>query len=230
MLTAANPAWAAVATQKADELLAHLPDGRQLKGLAPNGPLYFAFMELPGADQTTPSLAIIAKVANYKEFRDGILSEDERKRLTSDPAGFQSVEVDTHTMYFLEKQDFAIMASTKDAIQSMTKSYAGLDTKLSGEFAEQFSGRDVAAYVNMAEVLKAHGDTIRQYRDMFMMVMQTGAGMDEHTPKWRRSSMADFSNSYSIARSWWRAWISVRKGWHIALACESARRRIRTSF
>src|SRR5205807_473962 len=91
MLKNAIPDLAPVAQRLFDEKLKEMMNGRELKGLAKDGPAFVVFTEVPKiAAGGPPPLAVIVRITNYKDFIKGMLTEDERKELKTEPAGYQS--------------------------------------------------------------------------------------------------------------------------------------------
>ena len=63
--------------------------GRKIRGLAKDGPLFFALLELPKVgDSGEPKMAFILTITDYKEFVDNILTEEERKNAKDEGDGY----------------------------------------------------------------------------------------------------------------------------------------------
>lgn len=179
MVKNALPDFGKVVDEKVEEAFKNGLEGRELKGLAKNGPVFIVFTEMPVSGQDPPNIAIMVKVTDYAAFRDGILKDEERKALKKDPAGFEVTTVDsgkaTET-YFLEKNGYAIVTPVKEVAVQFTKKFKGLDGKLGKETAKQLLAADVAVYVDMAAINKQFGDQIKQGREQFIQLMEAGQG------------------------------------------------------
>src|SRR5262249_30978294 len=80
---------------------------RSLRGLAKDGPLFLALAELPDDPNDLPAAAVlIARVSRYADFRDALLSEDERKHLEKRD-GYETTAVGDRPVYFCEKKGYA---------------------------------------------------------------------------------------------------------------------------
>jgi hypothetical protein len=154
--------------------------GRSLKGMAPDGPIFLAFTEMPKPGEE-PDVAVLVRVTNYAAFRDGLLSEEERKQLKRDLAGYDVVPVADQTIYFVERAGYAVVTPKKDVAIRFTKPQPGLDGKLSKELAKGLLEADLAIYVDTAAVNKEYGEQIQQGRQFLELLSQqaAGAGMDK---------------------------------------------------
>jgi hypothetical protein len=138
-------------------------DGRQLKGLAKDGPHFFALLEMPKAGDTNPKAALIVSVTNYAEFRDGLLKPDEKKKLEKDKGGVEvTVLEDGQSIFFVDRKDVAIVTPNKDAALSFTKPQAGLDTKISPTLAGKLLASDIGVYLNLDIFNKQYAEQIKE--------------------------------------------------------------------
>ncbi|MFL5328078.1 MAG: hypothetical protein ACJ8C4_04130 [Gemmataceae bacterium] len=180
-LTAADAKWGALAAQSIDDALKNLPEGRKLQGLAPNGPVFIAFSDLPKMGSVDPSFALIARVNSFKEFTEGLLTDEERKRLKVEPGGYQSVEIDNQLLFLMDRSDHAIVTFTKESAEIFAKPFTALDAQMAKDLQEKFITSDVSAYVNMGTVIKVYGDKIRETRDQFLVLMNMAAAADPNS-------------------------------------------------
>src|SRR5947209_3935060 len=88
---AAMPDFADKAREQLEQVLKTALDGRELKGLSKDAPLFLVGTDNPFQIGTgkPPPIAFLLPVARYAEFRDGFLKEAERKDLKSDKAGYE---------------------------------------------------------------------------------------------------------------------------------------------
>ena len=163
--------------------------GRQLKGLAPDGPDFLVVTDLPPYDKDKqPLVAVLLKVTKYQDFLDGLLTGDERKALKKDAAGYEEGTLGGSTAYFINRADFAIVTPSKDVATQLARKQPGLDTKLSKDVATKLLDADVAAYVDMEVVNKptVYGGQIKELRRLFEFFLdqamnQQGGQIDKGT-------------------------------------------------
>ncbi len=145
-------------------------EGRKIRGLAKDGPVFVVFTELPKPESFTPDgppphLAILAAVASYAEFRDNILTDDEKKSLKKGD-GYESTTPATGTggVFLVDRKDFVVIAPTKEMAEAFVKApAAGLDGKLGKGPAARFLASDLGVYVDMEAVNKEYGEQIKSF-------------------------------------------------------------------
>ena len=143
-------------------------EGRKLRGLAKDGPVFVVFTELPKPESFMPGgppphLAILVAVTSYADFRDNILSDEEKKRLKPGD-GYEATVPPTGTggVFLVDRKDFVVITPTKEMAAAFVKApAAGLDTKLGKGRAERFLKSDLGLYVDMEAVNKEYGDQIK---------------------------------------------------------------------
>jgi hypothetical protein len=138
-------------------------DGRKLRGAAKDGPCYFVFTELPKPDvRTENNVAIIVAITDYKEFRDGVLKEDERKNLKTEPEGYEWADIGgPEPVCFVNKKNYVVVTPSKYVAKSFTKTQKGIDEHISKEQAARLLGDDVGVYVSMDALNKEYADQIK---------------------------------------------------------------------
>jgi hypothetical protein len=163
----ALPDFADLAKEKIDAALKEGLEGRELKGLIKDGPIFFVFTELTNLNgPQAPKAAILLPVTRYESFRDGLLKDEERKSLKAEAAGYESVTLDRETVYFVNRKNgYVVMTPDADVAASFTKKYETLADKVSKPIARRLMEADVSVYVDMAEVNRQHGNDIQQLRD-----------------------------------------------------------------
>ncbi|MFO0808428.1 MAG: hypothetical protein U0746_07380 [Gemmataceae bacterium] len=175
MLKEAVPDFAPIIGALAESKLTDLLNGRSFAGVEKTGPIFVALLEMPAGD-ADPAVAVIAKVTKYADFRDGMLVDDEKKSVKSDPAGFEKATVKDKDFYFLNKGAYAVMTPSKDVATLMMKPQPGLDGKLSADLAKKLTDNDLSVYVNMAAVNKTYGDSIKEGKDQFLALLDGVGG------------------------------------------------------
>jgi hypothetical protein len=153
-----------------DDFLKNGYMGRKLRGAKNEGPIILAFTELPKAGEpgpNPPKMAIIVAVSNYKEFRDSLLTEDERGKIKVNGEGVESVTIENEPMptFFVDRKTYAVVTPSEDVANSFTKKQASLDGKLNKEQAAQFLGSDFGVYVNMDLLNKQYAEEFKKARE-----------------------------------------------------------------
>lgn len=162
----ALPDLAAQIQTQIDDLYKQALEGRALKGLVKDGSVFIIVTELPPADdpeKLKDFVAFALRVENYAAFRDGLLTEDERKALKKED-GYEATRFNDEPIYLLDRGGYAIFTANKDLAIRFTKKQAGLDTKLSKDLAAKLLEPDAGLYVDMAAVNKKYAEEIKQGR------------------------------------------------------------------
>jgi hypothetical protein len=141
--------------------------GRRLRGLPPDGSVFLVLTEVPTLMQERPKAAIILRVDRYAEFRDGLLTEAERKGLKRGPVGYEKTASRDTPVYFVHRGSYAAVTLDEDVAVQLTKKQPGLDSKLGRQAARQFLEADLAAYVDLPRIFKEGGREIKDKRDVF---------------------------------------------------------------
>jgi len=160
-------------------------DGRKLRGLAKNGPVFLVFTEMP---QLSPNffekMAIIAAVTNYRDFLDNILKEDERKALKA-VGGYETTQVESGTAYFIDRKDYIAITMNEDVAKALVKKGAGLNGKISQELGARLLASDFGIYLSMDMVNKEYAEQIKRGKEMAEESIKTAiedAGKNEKAP------------------------------------------------
>jgi hypothetical protein len=153
-------------------------EGRELKGLAKDGPIFLVFTEMPTAGTETPEMAVLLRVANYPQFRDGILKDDERKELKADKDGAEVTKINDQKIHFLNRDGYAIVTPSEKALKIFKeKKISSLSSTIAKPLAAKLTENDVAVYVDMKSVQKQYGDQIAQAKQAMDQVIQLAQGM-----------------------------------------------------
>jgi hypothetical protein len=158
----ALPEQAPAARKALDDLIKEGLEGRKLAGLKKDGPVFAVFTEMPGPTPQ-PKMAFVWAVDDYKAFRDGILTEEERKGLTAD-GGIEKTTLHDEPVFFVERKGFAVMTPSKEVAQLYTKKWKGLDGKISKTQASKLLESDLGLYLSMDVFNKQYAEQIKQAR------------------------------------------------------------------
>lgn len=177
-------------------------EGRELRGLPAEGPVFFVFTEMPKPGGEVPAVALVFRVTDGAAFRKGILSEDERKTLKRDPAGFEEVMLRNHAAFLLDRGGYTIITPSKDVAAQFTKPRPGLGGKLSPDLARKLLEADVSLYVDTAAVNKEYGDQIQGGRQILELVMQQGdTGVNKGTMAMARNMLGGAFQVFADSRA-----------------------------
>jgi hypothetical protein len=161
------------------QMMESLPDGRKLQGLEPAGPHFTVFTELPKPGEDKPPMALVVAVKKYEDFRDGILSADERKELKKHD-GYESTKVNGEEVFFAQRGRFAIVGPRKEVVLLFTEKGKGLDTTIDADTAKKFLDADLSAYVDVTAITKQYGDQIKAAKEQIEGLLALG-GADKNT-------------------------------------------------
>jgi hypothetical protein len=184
LIKAMVPDLVPIATLQLETMFKAGYDGRKLQGLAKDGPVFLAFLELPTGGGEPPAMALIAKVTNYRDFVNGLLKEGERGSLKKESAGYEATAVEGKDVYFIERPGYAVVTPAKEAADLLVKGQPGLDGKIGREVAAKFLEPDLSLYVNLTAVNKEFGDQIKQVRELIETVMDqvpAAGGVDKNS-------------------------------------------------
>lgn len=140
---------------------------RKIAGLKDDGYIFLVFPTLPNPASEQQDVAVIARVTDYKAFRDGFLKEDERKNLKEDKnAGYEVATVADKDVYFINRGDYVVVAAEKKTAQKFAgkQKAKGLNSSLAKNVADSVLGSDIAVYVDLAAINKQYGEKIKSLR------------------------------------------------------------------
>jgi hypothetical protein len=169
MVQNALPDIGAMLKGHVDEAMKRGVSGQELKGLPKDGAVFLA-AQLPAPGELEPKAAVIVQVSNYADFRDSLLTDEDRKAVKK-AAGYESARIHEKDFYLVDNHGFAVVTDHKELAEEFTKKQAGLDTTLSAEVAKQFLESDVALYVDMVAVNKTYGEQIKSFRQLVPLFM-----------------------------------------------------------
>lgn len=156
---------------KFEQALKEALDGRALKGLPPDGPIFLAFLKFPTFRDDLSQLALIVRVTKYADFRDGLLKAAERTALVKG-AGYEKATIGGQAVYFVDRGRYAVIAFHEDTAGQFTKRQPGLDGKLDADAARRFLAADLSAYVDMPAFVAEYGAEIRAARATLDQALQ----------------------------------------------------------
>jgi hypothetical protein len=158
-----------IQTHIADFMKQGFLEGRELKGLKDDAHIFLAVTGLPkGEDEDEPSLAVVVRVTDYKTFRDSLMTEDERKDLKEEKAGYEVATIHGQELYFVNRSGYAVVSPAKKVAQKFIpkEKFKGLDSVLSKGTAEKLLETDIAVYADLAAITKNYADQIKGVKQL----------------------------------------------------------------
>src|SRR5579864_1477522 len=175
--------FAPVVTTGMENSLNGLLQGRELKGLAQDGPVFVVFTELPNPEWEVPEMAVVARVTNYVQFRDNLLKDDEKSELKAEKDGIEATKINGMKVYFVSKDDFAIFSPSEKAIKLLVdKKTEAMAGKLDQAGERALLNPDFAALLDVRALRKMYGDKINDakgFLDQAMQQAQAFGGVDK---------------------------------------------------
>ena len=163
MIKEALPDLGAKVEEQINSHFTEVLEGRSLKGMVKNGPVFVVFNDFPTSgdeEEFKKNVAGLVHVVKYADFRDSILTADERKELKKEN-GYEKTQIHGEDIYFVDRGDWVVVAQSKEAAKAhASKPAQGLDGKLAKDFAGKLLESDLAVYVDMAAVRGKFGDQI----------------------------------------------------------------------
>ncbi len=170
-----------------DDFLKDGFEGRKLRGLPKDGPIFLVFTELPDpmAQAEIPKFALVLAVTDYKDFRDNLLTEGERNKLTDKGDGIEATNINNESekTYFLNRKGYAVITPNEGVAKSFAKKQTGLHTRMSKEHAAKMLAADGAIYVNMEAVYKQYGDQIKLGKENWKLIVAQIEQMADESQK-----------------------------------------------
>jgi hypothetical protein len=196
LLKAAMPEVAPLLRQQIDAgLRAALANGRTLKGVSKDGSVMLVFTEVPtppvwflfgfgpggGPNTTWNDLAstttLLVPVTSYADFRNGLLLEDERKRLKAEE-GYEYLPItDDVAVCFVDRKDgYAAVTFDKKLAAKFAGKITGADRDMPKDLAKKFLDADVSVWFNAARFNTKYAKDIDQLKKDML------AGLDQLPP------------------------------------------------
>jgi hypothetical protein len=171
------PDFAPMITSNLENSLTGLLQGRELKALAKDGPVFVVFTELPNPETEVPEMAIVARVTNYVQFRDNLLKDDEKSELKAEKDGIESTKIDGKKVYFLSRDEFAVVSPSEKTIKLLAdKKMESMAGKLDQTGERELLDPDVAALVDVRALRKMYGDKINDAKTFLDQAIQQAQG------------------------------------------------------
>ncbi len=181
-LEAAVPDLAPKAKKRFDAFLKDALEDRDLSAVTPDGRVYLAVFGLPNFG-TDPPVALLLPTADYKTFREKLLTADERKSFDKGRDGVDQFDSMDRTVYLVDltKKGYVAVAVRREVAEAFAKKFDSLTGAKMGEpVSAAFLGCDLSVFVNLAEINDRYGDQLRGIRGTLIAFLQQGApGLDK---------------------------------------------------
>lgn len=138
--------------------------GRKLNGLAPNGPHFFAVMELPKPGQAPNPNKVLAaiKVTNYSAFREGVLKDSEIKSIKLEKNAEVVTMENGFTLFFIPKKGQVLVTPDREIANLVAKRPTPVTTKISRIQSERLQEPDLGIFVNLEAIHKDYPHSLAE--------------------------------------------------------------------
>jgi hypothetical protein len=164
-LRKANPDGAKFLQNITDDVFDNGVVGHKIRGVPKNGHILIALMDAKGFDNDVPDVAVIAAVEDYKEFRDNLLTEQERQTLHAED-GYESAILALYgkTCFLVDKKDHIVFTPRKERATAFAKGEPSLDGRISKAQSERLLGSDLGVCCSMDMFHKDYADMVKGAR------------------------------------------------------------------
>jgi len=171
MLESLPPAEAKQAKKGLDDGLAHLLKDRKLDALPKEGRLFVVVHDFAKLADAEPAVSFLLPVTSYKEFKDTMLSAEERKSIEKAGAGIESMKSSAagneETLYLVDLKGYVAVSPSKETAEVYAGKYTPAQSAAMGaDLAGSFLGADISLYVNMDVINDMYGEQIRQFKGL----------------------------------------------------------------
>jgi hypothetical protein len=171
------PADAKAVKERIDAGLSEALDGRELKGIEPDGRVLVSINDLKALDGETFPGDFFVPVKDPAAFRDGFFKDGERKDLVKKANGVSTIPLDGTPMFLVEKTGYVILTASEDRATEYAGKYETLQTKRMGpDVATTFLNSDVSLFVDLDKINDEFGEEIKQFRGLIDFAFQNAGG------------------------------------------------------
>jgi hypothetical protein len=186
LIEKAVPDLAPAALAHMKEMMEKGLEGRKLAGLDPDGPVFIAITALPQAGSHPPG-AIVAKVTDYKAFRKGILTDEERKNLKKEK-DYDIATIEGKEIFMVHRKGYVVLAAEKEVAEQFNGlEGAGLGGKMNKQVAARLLECDAGLYVNMAAVNKQYGEMLTGVKQLIPAMLENAPGQSKSMVKFMKA-------------------------------------------
>ena len=166
MLEALPPNEAKLVKKALEDGLSQLLKDRKLDAVPKDGRLFVVVNDIAKLGDDEPAVSILIPATSYKEFKDTLLTADERKSVekagTVESFKF-SATGDERTMFLADVKGYVAISPSKEVAESYAGKYASAQSGALGtDLSASFLNADISLLVNMDVINDLYGDQIRQ--------------------------------------------------------------------
>jgi hypothetical protein len=171
MLEALPPANAKQIKKGIDDGLAELLKNRKLDAVPKEARIFVVLHNFDELVAGEPPISVLLPVTGYKDFKDTLLTADERKSVEKAGNGIESMKTsatgDEQTLYLVELKVYVARTPSKNAAETYAGKYTPAQSAAMGpDLSACFLAADVSLYVNMDVINDLYGDQIRQFKGL----------------------------------------------------------------
>ena len=147
---------------------------RDLSALTPNDRIFLSVMSFDGVLQGQPPAVLFLPIADYKTFRDKVLTADERRSFEKTKEGYDSIE--RAFLVDMTKRGYVAVTMNEETAKQLAKPYVALtDKALSAPLSQPFFNSDAAVYVNLKAINADYGEQLQGYVKYLNALLQNGS-------------------------------------------------------
>lgn len=180
MLEALPPAEAKNVKRGIESGLAELLKGRKLDAVPKDGRVFFVLHDITKLIEGEPAISFLIPVSGYKEFKESLLTAEERKTLEKGANGIETVKfaANDETLYLVDLKNYVAVSPSKDTAEMYAGKYSTAQSgSMGADLSASFLNADVSVYVNMDVINDIHGEQIRQGRAFMDFALGQAQGM-----------------------------------------------------
>ncbi|HEY3789783.1 MAG TPA: hypothetical protein VGL71_13055, partial [Urbifossiella sp.] len=171
MLDALPPEQAKQLKKGIDDGFAQLLKGRSLDGVPKEGRVFVVVHDFAKLVDGEPAISVIVPATSYKEFKDSLLTAEERKSIEKAGNGIESMKSsavgDEQTLYMVELKGYVALSPSKETAETYVGKYTWSQSGSMGmDLSSSFLAADVAIYVNMQAINDLYGEQIKQFKGL----------------------------------------------------------------
>ncbi len=182
MLDALPPGESKLVKKEIESGLVQLLKDRKLDAVPKDGRMFVVLHDFAKLVEGDPAVSVLLPVTGYKEFKESLLTAEERKTLEKAGNGIESMKSsatgDEHTLYLIDLKGFVALTPSKEIAEVYAGKYTSAQSAAMGaDLANSFLAADVAIFVNMDAINEMYGEQIRQFKGLIDLALGTAQNM-----------------------------------------------------
>ncbi len=179
LATAAVPKQAEQWKNRLNDSIKNLLQGRSADAIRDNARIFLVIDDLEELSEDEQAFQLLLPVTSYAEFFRTFLTPAEQRTRTREAERIEAAKMrfaadaEEQAVYFVDLGEYVAACLTRAAAERYTGKYPpGSSTAMGTAGAAAFLQADVAVFVNMAAVVKRHGEMIRALRGLVEFALQ----------------------------------------------------------